>query len=295
MVWRTLPGSTRASTWIVLVSLVSAAMLSGASAQDRNANRDSGAKDGGAKAFSADCSSCHKNAAGLGRDQSSRSLADFLKQHYTTEASRRAEIANYVAAVNSDPRAAQQRPSIRQEGEPDKPEPQGRTGRTDPVAARAPQETALDPLRRRNQPAANPEAQPAPPASPSRRAARLPGEGEPTIERLIAEEPLRPVRPLARPQGPAVSDEVSHVTITTEPVAVPPEPRRLARGAAPKPQATPLLQGPRGPAPALPPSAAAFAPVTTSTIPQSTPDPASIEAKPVTGPVDQPGFSSPAP
>jgi hypothetical protein len=57
-----------------------------------------------AQIFTDTCSACHRNAREL-----KRTSAGYLRSHYTTSQDEAAAMANYLAGVGSDPRAAQQK------------------------------------------------------------------------------------------------------------------------------------------------------------------------------------------
>ncbi len=62
-----------------------------------------------AQIFGDTCSACHRSAREL-----RRSSAGFLRTHYTTGSEEAAAMANYLAGVGSDPRAAQPKQQPRQ-------------------------------------------------------------------------------------------------------------------------------------------------------------------------------------
>jgi hypothetical protein len=110
-----------------------------ATAQDFSAGKTT------AQLFQSDCSACHKSPAGLAKGRDARSLAGFLREHYTTKEESAAALAAYVAGSGSgsapvDPRqrtgpkaTPDSRPAA--ESEPaQKPKPRA-TAATDPGPA----------------------------------------------------------------------------------------------------------------------------------------------------------------
>jgi hypothetical protein len=53
-----------------------------------------------AQLFSSDCSECHRSPAGLAKNRDARTLAGFLRQHYTTKADNASSLAAYVSAFS---------------------------------------------------------------------------------------------------------------------------------------------------------------------------------------------------
>src|SRR6202521_1050922 len=66
---------------ISILGLAAAFALASAAApaQDLTAGRTA------AQLFSSDCSACHRSPAGLAKDRDARTLAGFLREHYTTK------------------------------------------------------------------------------------------------------------------------------------------------------------------------------------------------------------------
>src|SRR5262245_49711159 len=56
--------------------------------------------------FAATCSACHNGPQGLSKGMDARSLAGFLRQHYTTSPATAGELAGYLLSVRGDPRRA---------------------------------------------------------------------------------------------------------------------------------------------------------------------------------------------
>src|ERR1700674_1652617 len=50
-----------------------------------------------AQLFSSDCSECHRSPAGLAKNRDARTLAGFLRQHYTTKPDTAGALAAYVS------------------------------------------------------------------------------------------------------------------------------------------------------------------------------------------------------
>ena len=66
-----------------------------ATAQDFTAGKTT------AQLFQSDCSACHRSPAGLAKGRDARSLAGFLREHYTTKEESAAALAAYVAGSGS--------------------------------------------------------------------------------------------------------------------------------------------------------------------------------------------------
>lgn len=91
--------------------VASVVMLAGwgggqASAQPEDLNRGKTA----AQLFASDCAGCHRNPRGLAKSDA-RSLAGFLRVHYTASRESAAAIAEYLVSVQADPRAGSPRPA----------------------------------------------------------------------------------------------------------------------------------------------------------------------------------------
>lgn len=63
-----------------------------------------------AQLFASDCADCHRNPRGLAKSDA-RSLAGFLRVHYTASKESAAAIADYLAALAADPRGGPARPA----------------------------------------------------------------------------------------------------------------------------------------------------------------------------------------
>jgi hypothetical protein len=79
--------------WISILGLAAAFALASAAApaQDLTAGRTA------AQLFSSDCSACHRSPAGLAKDRDARTLAGFLREHYTTKPDTAGSLAAYVS------------------------------------------------------------------------------------------------------------------------------------------------------------------------------------------------------
>src|SRR3984893_3819454 len=80
---------------ISMLGLAAAVALARAAApaQDLTAGRTA------AQLFSSDCSACHRSPAGLAKDRDARTLAGFLREHYTTKPDTAGALAAYVSGV----------------------------------------------------------------------------------------------------------------------------------------------------------------------------------------------------
>jgi hypothetical protein len=78
---------------ISILGLAAAFALASAAApaQDLTAGRTA------AQLFSSDCSACHRSPAGLAKDRDARTLAGFLREHYTTKPDTAGALAAYVS------------------------------------------------------------------------------------------------------------------------------------------------------------------------------------------------------
>ena len=82
-----------------------AAALTGvAQAQDYSAGKTP------AQLFASDCSACHKSPQGLAKGTDTRSLASFLREHYTTKPESAGALAAFVAGAGAGPAAAEAKP-----------------------------------------------------------------------------------------------------------------------------------------------------------------------------------------
>jgi hypothetical protein len=141
-----------------------------------------------AQLFSGDCAACHQSPRGLAKGKDQRSLAEFLREHYTTKAEIAGVIATYLL---SNPGPA--------------PEPRGRqrsTPASAPVAAPEPKPADDDPLFRRifGLPTAEPEPDAGSIAAPE------PGEAAPNARQKG--KPRTAARPGAeRPPAEAAKEK----------------------------------------------------------------------------------------
>ena len=67
-----------------------------------------------AQLFASDCSGCHKSPQGLAKGKDTKSLASFLREHYTTKLETAGALASYVAGSGGD--AAAPKPQPEREG-----------------------------------------------------------------------------------------------------------------------------------------------------------------------------------
>src|SRR3977135_1064998 len=79
--------------WKIIIGLLVAGAAGSAAAQDYTAGQTP------AQLFQSDCSACHKTPQGLSRGMDQRSLAGFLREHYTTKQESAGALAAYVASV----------------------------------------------------------------------------------------------------------------------------------------------------------------------------------------------------
>jgi hypothetical protein len=151
-----------------VVTLLAAGGCGIAAAQDFSAGKTA------AQLFASDCSACHKSPAGLAKGRDARSLASFLKEHYTTKQDSAAALAGYLAGAPGAGAA---------EAKPQTPA----TGPKPKTAARgeAEPEAKPEPRAERPKPRANAAAEPG---------ARPEGEGDTAIMR----EERRPPREATR-------------------------------------------------------------------------------------------------
>jgi hypothetical protein len=95
--------------WKFTLGLLIAGAAGSAAAQDYTAGKTP------AQLFQSDCSACHKSPQGLSRGMDQRSLAGFLREHYTTKQESAGALAAYVAGAGGGaqrpaPAAAGQNP-----------------------------------------------------------------------------------------------------------------------------------------------------------------------------------------
>jgi hypothetical protein len=110
-----------------ILTVLSALGAGSAAAQDYTAGKTA------AQLFQSDCSACHKSPGGLAKGRDARTLASFLREHYTTKEESAAALAAYVAGSGSgsalvDPKAK----PIPGAGPKPKPEPRPATAESEP-------------------------------------------------------------------------------------------------------------------------------------------------------------------
>jgi len=140
-----------------------------------------------AQLFSTDCAACHQSARGLAKGRDQRSLASFLREHYTTKQETAATLAAFLAGAPAGPAAetrnpgspgARQPPSSaaphQQAARPPRP-----PSNVDPAAEDivAPEPGQPDPRRARQTPARE-AAKPPPANQRGRRTEPEPGRGD---------------------------------------------------------------------------------------------------------------------
>src|SRR5215831_18656511 len=126
---------SRPLSFAVLTGL--AALAGPAAAQDFTAGKTA------AQLFQSDCSACHKSPAGLAKGMDARSLATFLKEHYTTKEESAVALASFLAGARGGD-ARQSNPQVPGGAAPNSPKPK--------TAARGAE----------SEPEVRPEARPAP-------------------------------------------------------------------------------------------------------------------------------------
>jgi hypothetical protein len=83
-----------------ILGFVTACASAPAPAQDLTAGKTP------AQLFRSDCAECHRSPNGLGRNRDVRTLADFLREHYTTKSETAGALAAYVAGFAAGGAAA---------------------------------------------------------------------------------------------------------------------------------------------------------------------------------------------
>jgi hypothetical protein len=68
-----------------------------------------------AQLFSSDCSACHQSARGLAKGRDQRSLAGFLREHYTTKQETATALATFLAGAPAGPAAETRNPGERRQ------------------------------------------------------------------------------------------------------------------------------------------------------------------------------------
>ena len=124
-------GMGSVSKYLLPLAFGLAAALTGvAQAQDYSAGKTP------AQLFASDCSACHKTPQGLAKGTDARSLANFLREHYTTKRELAGALAAFVAGAGAGtpaaadgkpkPGAAREKPEpAAASGKPRRPEPAG--------------------------------------------------------------------------------------------------------------------------------------------------------------------------
>jgi hypothetical protein len=116
VIWRMRSVSER--SWKYALGLMAACVAGPAAAQDFTAGKTS------AQLFQSDCSACHKSPQGLAKGMDQRSLAEFLREHYTTKDATAGALAAYVSGAG--PGDARQKPQAAGPAGP-KPKPDARS------------------------------------------------------------------------------------------------------------------------------------------------------------------------
>jgi hypothetical protein len=138
-----------------------------------------------AQLYASDCAECHRNPKLVGKTMPARSLADYLRAHYTASKETAVALADYLTAVNAAPSAASPRPA----GSPSRapaptaakpaasPEPGKAEGQTAAPAAK-PEASPAKPPEAASEPKAAPAAEPAPASKPAEGEAKPPQPAE---------------------------------------------------------------------------------------------------------------------
>jgi hypothetical protein len=140
-------------------------------AAERAAAQDFSAGKTAAQLFQSDCTACHKTPAGLAKGADARSLATFLKEHYTTKEESAVALAGYLASGAG----GGQRPQVPTAAAPPngpKPKTAARGGESEPEARQEP----------KSEPRSEPRSAPKPRANAAVEPPRQP-EGEGAITR----------------------------------------------------------------------------------------------------------------
>jgi hypothetical protein len=202
-----------------------------------------------AQLFSSDCAACHSTARGLAKGRDQRSLAGFLREHYTTKQETASTLAAFLAGAPAGPAAQTRNP-----GEPRGAQPGGRTPRppgpiegADDAAIMTPEPgAAAERRQQRTQPPAREAAKPPPRGKKAEEAARAAEEAEKEAQRAkvrgyatVGDE-ARPIRasapaapPPASPAPPAASEAPKPPADTAAPADKPSEPARTETPATP--------------------------------------------------------------
>lgn len=216
---------------IRLISFVFASTLlacGGARAQDYSAGKTP------AQLFASDCATCHKSPQGLAKSSDTRSLTNFLREHYTTKQETAGALAAFVAGQGGGAAPAEGRARGRTAAPA---EAAGETGK--PATRRAPaaDEGGKPASRSAVRPAETPKPESAKPESAKSDAKPdASGEAKPADPASSAETPRRGTRtrtvrpseaaPEAQPSTPAIIRHESGSRPATRPV---PAKREAAR------------------------------------------------------------------
>jgi len=83
--------------WPIIVGILALPSLALAQGTDYSAGKTP------AQLFSGDCSACHKTPRGLAKGRDARTLASFLREHYTSKTASAGALAAYLAGNPSPP------------------------------------------------------------------------------------------------------------------------------------------------------------------------------------------------
>jgi hypothetical protein len=202
--------------------------------------------------FSNACAECHKSAVGLGRGKNASTVAEFLREHYTTSREQAAALAAYVVGGRDTvaspvpgkkppperTRAAlTEAPADRRHGQtPPKPE-EGAPANAKP---RRPGEADAKPKEEANSPSGqpsfmNPIAQPEP------------GQNRPAMATRNRRKEQQPVAPAVEPpQEPAAVAHVPAVAVPEPVHTETPPSQEVTPAAAPTPTAAAPMEAPSG-------------------------------------------------
>jgi hypothetical protein len=201
-----------------------------------------------AQLFSSDCAACHSTARGLAKGRDQRSLAGFLREHYTTKQETASTLAAFLAGAPAGPAAATRNPGDPRGREPREPgsrppRPPGPVEGADDAAIMTPEPGER---RQRGQPPTREAAKPPPRGRKAEEAARAAEEAEKEAVRAkvrgyasIGEEanPVRTSAPATPP--PATAGETAKPPAeSATPAERPSEPARSEMPIAPAPDET---------------------------------------------------------
>jgi mono/diheme cytochrome c family protein len=88
---------TQPRLWRFLLAVCALQALAGSAAHAQNLDQGKSAT----RLFSDSCATCHRSAAALAKGRSRTVLFQFLQQHYATSSNTAAELASYLAAVDT--------------------------------------------------------------------------------------------------------------------------------------------------------------------------------------------------